>query len=100
MDSELALAHFSRIFNHISYKHAPFKNNRIKNLTNSWFSPELSNLFRLKNQAWSSARKTDIPARKTDIPADWLIFRQLKNKCTAAVKKGKIGQEILLQCYD
>lgn len=82
LDPVLALAFFSSIVTSMSDKHAPLKNHRVRNRTSSWFSPELSGLFLQKNRAWALARKTGTPA-------DWLFFRQLRNKCTAAVKKAK-----------
>ncbi len=55
---------------------------------NVWFTPELSNLLRECNLAWSKARSTNLKE-------DWLIFRQLRNMSTAAIKKAEVDYFLL-----
>lgn len=69
-------------------KHAPFKRLRIKDRTVPWFSNELSILFTDRNKAWSRARHSGDPHH-------WLSFRQLRNKCTSAVRKALITSSYL-----
>ncbi len=57
----------------------PFKKLRIKDRTNPWFSSGLSNLFQSRNTAAC--------VRRSGSPSDWLVFRQLRNKCTSQVHK-------------
>lgn len=67
-DVEIALDYFSKNFLAIMDKHAPFKQLRIKDRSNPWFSPELSTLFKARNRAWSLARHSGEPSH-------WLAFR-------------------------
>ena len=71
---------FFNIFSDIVNKHAPIKKMRIKNRFSPWFNRDLAELLHLKN---SICRK----ARHTHTQADWLSFRQRRNKCTQAIRK-------------
>lgn len=81
-DVQVALQFFTDTFISCVDKHAPFKRLRIKDRTIPWFSNELSTLFNDRNKAWSCARRSGDPQH-------WLSFRQLRNKCTSAVRKAK-----------
>lgn len=81
-DVQVALQFFTDIFIPCVDKHAPFKRLRIKDRTVPWFSSELSTLFNDRNKAWNCARRSGDPQH-------WLSFRQLRNKCTSAVRKAK-----------
>lgn len=75
-----ALSYFTNAFNWALDKCAPFKRTRTKCVSTPWFTAELSNVFYSRNTAWALARCTKDPCH-------WLAFRQLRNKCTAAVRK-------------
>ena len=81
-DPELALENVSSIFIPLADKHAPFKQFRVKDRSNPWFSSVLSELIQVRNQAWAKARKTDSVV-------DWQSFRQLRNRCTILNNKDK-----------
>lgn len=81
-DVQVALDSFVSSFNTIANKHAPLKRIHIKNRVTPWFSQELSSLFNDRNVAWSRARRTGDPQL-------WSSFRQIRNKCTSAVRKAK-----------
>uniref|UniRef100_A0A8B9HR54 Integrator complex subunit 2 n=1 Tax=Astyanax mexicanus TaxID=7994 RepID=A0A8B9HR54_ASTMX len=51
-------------------------------LSSPWFSGEISSLLQSKNKAWSIARCTGEGEK-------WLTFRQLRNRCTAPIRKAK-----------
>jgi hypothetical protein len=57
-DHELFPEHFSSIFISLADKHAHFKQFRVNDSANPWFS-ELSELIQMRNRAWAKARKTD-----------------------------------------
>ncbi len=63
-------------------RHAPFKKFRVKGRDNPWFSEDLSVLIRERDVVWAKARQSDLSS-------DWICFRQLRNKCTVAIKKAK-----------
>ena len=77
-----ALDSFALAFNHVVDKHAPYKTTRIKDRSVPWFTHELSALFNDRNCAWRRARRSGTPQH-------WLSFRQLRNQCTAAVRRAK-----------
>ncbi len=79
---EVALDSFVAKFNYFVNKHAPYKAARIKDRVVPWVTHELSSLLNNRNSAWSRARHTGDPQH-------WLSFRQLRNKCTSAVRKAK-----------
>ena len=79
---EVALDSFATTFNDFVDKHAPYKKSRIKDRVVPWVTQELSTLLINRNSAWSRARRTGDPDH-------WLSFRQLRNKCTTAVRKAK-----------
>ncbi|KAL7865358.1 hypothetical protein SRHO_G00106050 [Serrasalmus rhombeus] len=81
-DVDGALNHFSKTFLTVVNKHAPFKKSRIRDRSSPWFTGEVSSLFKARNKAWSTARRSG----ERD---HWLTFRQLRNKCTSAVRKAK-----------
>ncbi len=85
---ESAWNYFYESFTYFINKHAPFRKFRVKGRHNVWFTPELSNLLRERNLAWSKARSTNLKE-------DWLIFRQLRNMSTAAIRKGKVDHFLL-----
>ncbi|CAB1336960.1 unnamed protein product, partial [Coregonus sp. 'balchen'] len=68
--------------NGIVNKHAPIKKMRIKNRFIPWFDSDLAELLHLKNSIWQNAQHTLTQA-------DWLSFRQMRNKCTQAIRKAK-----------
>ena len=70
------------IFNSVVDKHAPIKKVRVKARSSPWFTADLADLFNSRNRAWAQARR-----HKT--PSHWLLFRQLRNRCTAALRKAK-----------
>ncbi|CAB1311957.1 unnamed protein product, partial [Coregonus sp. 'balchen'] len=49
-----------------------------------WFDRDLAELLHLKNSIWQNARQTHTQA-------DWLSFRQMRNKCTQAIWKAKVS---------
>ena len=57
---------------------------RIKNRFSPWFDSDLAELLHLKNCIW-------LKARHTYTQVDWLSFRQVRNKCTQAVRKAKVS---------
>ncbi len=79
---DLALDYFCKSFNSIVDKHAPLKKYRIQNRSSPWFSAEIPSLLKRRNKAWTLARRTGDPGH-------WLAFRQLRNKCTTAIRKAK-----------
>ena len=81
-DVELAWNLFHSEFLKLISKHAPLRQFRIKGRNNRWFSTEIGNLLKERDLAWARARKT-----KTG--ADWIIFHQLRIKCTPLIKKAK-----------
>ena len=81
-DVQVALYSFIDSFNTVVNKHAPFKRVRIKDRVTPWFSPGLSRLFRDRSSAWSCARRSGDSRH-------WLAFRQIRNRCTNAVRKAK-----------
>ena len=54
----------------------------MKGRNNRWFSPELSSLLKVRDDAWAKARKSKSQG-------DWLIFKQLRNGFKSLVKKAK-----------
>ncbi len=85
---ESAWNYFYESFTYFINKHAPFRKFRVKGRHNVWFTPELSNLLRECNLAWCKARSTNLKE-------DWLIFRQLRNMSTAAIRKAKVDYFLL-----
>ena len=81
-DVETAWKFFHGGFFQIVNKHAPFHRFRVKGRDNPWFSSELSCIIHVRNLAWAKARKSCSDA-------DWLIFRQLRNKCYFLLRKAK-----------
>jgi exonuclease III len=81
-DVDLALKHFTTAFNFIVDKHVPYKKCRTKDKVNPWYCNELAKLHCSRNKAWNLARQTNDHAH-------WLTFRQLRNKCTSAIRRGK-----------
>lgn len=79
---ELALKYFHDSLTKIINKHAPFRKFRVKGGNNPWFSPQLSSLLKERDVAWAKARQSKSQA-------DWLTFRQLRNRFTSHVKKAK-----------
>ena len=79
---ELAWKFFYDGFLSIVNKHAPLRKFRVKGRNNPWFSPDLNNLLIERNLAWARARQSQKEA-------DWLSFRQLRNKCTSFIKRTK-----------
>ncbi|CAB1320181.1 unnamed protein product [Coregonus sp. 'balchen'] len=55
---------------------------RIKNRFSPWFDRDLAELLHLKNSIWRKAWHTHTQA-------DWLSFRQMRNKCTQAIRKAE-----------
>ena len=80
---EMAWSFFKSTFGQIINKHAPLIKLRIKDRFSPWFSRDLAALIRQKNALWRKARSSQSPA-------DWLAFRQCRNKCTQAVRKAKV----------
>ncbi|CAB1340226.1 unnamed protein product, partial [Coregonus sp. 'balchen'] len=70
--------------NGIVNKHAPIKKMRIESRFSPWFDRDLAELLHLKNSIWQKARNTHTQA-------DWLSFRQMRNKCTQAIWKVKVS---------
>ncbi len=85
---ESAWNYFYESFTYFINKHAPFRKSKVKGRHNVWFTPELSNLLRESNLAWSKARSNNLKE-------DWLIFRQLHNMSTAAIRKVKVDYFLL-----
>ena len=79
-DVEAALGHFTNTLLDVIDKHAPLKKFRIVDRSNSWFTTELSLLFKERDKAWSLARRTDQAA-------DWLkgYFNILANSPIAII---------------
>lgn len=61
-------------------RHAPFKKMRVKNRSRPRFSPELSDLFLLRNKAWPLARWTKEASH-------WASIKKIRNTCTPLVRK-------------
>ena len=57
---------------------------RIRNRFSPWFDLDLAELLHLNNSIWQIARHTHTQA-------DWLSFRQIRNKCTEAIQKAKVS---------
>jgi hypothetical protein len=70
-ETDLALSLFADVFNTIVDNHAPFKNGRVKGRSNSWYTPELSEVIYKRDDAW-------VKARNTGLCPDWQAFKQLK----------------------
>jgi hypothetical protein len=81
---EDAWTFFLYIFSGIVNKHAPIKKMRIKNRFSPWFDRDLAELLHLKNCIWRKAWHTHTQA-------DWLSFRQMRNKCIQAFRKAKVS---------
>ena len=81
-DVQVVLDSFIKTFNCFVDKHAPVKRIRIKDRVAPWFNRELSALFTERNSSWSRAKRTGNTQ-------DWLAFRQIRNRTTAAVRKAK-----------
>ena len=84
-DVQVALHSFANTSNtliSIVDKHAPLKRLRIKERIAPWFNKELSALLCERDKAWSRARHSGDPSH-------WLHLRQLRNKCTSALRKSK-----------
>lgn len=79
-----AWSYFKNTFSLIIDKHAPLKRFRTKNRYSPWFTHDLAALIQLKNALWRRARSSQSPA-------DWLAFRQCRNKTTQAIRKAKIN---------
>ena len=77
-----SFTYFLDLFSLVANKHAPLKKVRIKNRSNPWFSRILGDLIFDRNKQWALARKTNATN-------DWLLFRVLRNKCSALTKKLK-----------
>ena len=75
---------FFYIFSGIFNKYAPIEKIRIKNRFSPWFDSDLLELLHLKNYIWWKARHTHTQA-------DCLSFRQMRNKCTQAIRKAKVS---------
>ena len=95
-DVEMALDFFTKTFLTIIDKHAPWKKLRVKDRSSPWFTPELALLFKERNRSW-------LLARHSRDPSHWASFRQIRNKCTSAVKKSqnnlfpRPGHQLLLR---
>ncbi len=76
----LSKSYFTSIFNSVLDKHAPCT--KTKCSSTRWFTAEFSILFYPRNKEWALARRTKDPCH-------WLAFRQLRNKCNPAIRKGK-----------
>ncbi|CAB1331328.1 unnamed protein product, partial [Coregonus sp. 'balchen'] len=72
------------IFSGMVNKHAPIKKMRIINRFSPWFYCYLAELLHPKNTIWQKAQHTNTQA-------DWLSFRQMRNKCTQANRKAKVS---------
>lgn len=81
-NAQLALSQFMSVFNLAVHKHAPFKNIRVKARSSPRFTADLNELFNSRKRAWTQARQFKTPAHL-------LLFRQLRNRCTAALRKAK-----------
>ncbi len=81
-DPELAFEYFSSLFNSLVDKHTPYKNFRIKNRSNPWFTADLSEALRSRDLAWTKARFSNNPL-------DWLNFRKQRNKCIRLIRTAK-----------
>ena len=92
-DVELAWKYFHDAFTNIINKHAPFRKFRVKGRDNPWFSSQLSSLQQERDIAWAKARKSNSHA-------DWLIFRQLRNRFTSLVKQVKAEYYLLKTTSD
>ena len=62
----------------------PIKKIRIKNRFSPWFNRDLVELLHLKNSIWQIAQHKHTQA-------DWLSFRQIRNKSTQAIRKDKVS---------
>ena len=82
LEPDQALNHFIRTFNVLVNKHAPLKNQRVKNRSSPWFTMDLSKLLKSKNKAWSLAKKHRDQSH-------WDAFRQIRNTFTSSVRKAK-----------
>jgi len=81
-DVEFAWQYFYDGLTSVLNRHAPFKKFRVKGRDNPWFSTALSVLIRERDTAWAKARQSDSDS-------DWIRFRQLRNKCTVAIRQAK-----------
>ena len=79
-DVQTAWEFFDEGFSSLVDKHAPFRRYKVKGRDSPWFIPDLSDFLRNRNLAWTTARKTE---------ADWLTFRQLRNRLTFLIIKAK-----------
>uniref|UniRef100_A0A3B1JMQ8 Reverse transcriptase domain-containing protein n=1 Tax=Astyanax mexicanus TaxID=7994 RepID=A0A3B1JMQ8_ASTMX len=79
-----AWSYFKKTFSMLIDKHAPMKRFRIKNRYSPWFSQDLAVFIHKKNTIWRKARSTQSPA-------DWLAFKQCRNKATQAIRNAKIS---------
>lgn len=68
-ETKLHFSYFANVFNTITDKHVPVQKNRVKNRSNAWFTPDLSEVIHTSDVAWAKARKTDLGP-------DWQSFRQ------------------------
>ena len=75
---------FRDLFRAVINKHAPFKILRIKNRYSPWLNRDLAVLLHHKNAAWRKARLSGSTT-------DSLLFRQIRNKATQAVRRAKAG---------
>lgn len=70
---------------HISsglFVHAPLRKYKVKAGSSPLFTAESADLFNPRNRAW-----TQPVWSKTS--SHWLVFRQLRNRCTTASRKAK-----------
>ncbi len=75
---------FHDLFINVVNWHAPIKKIQIKNRLSPWIDRELAVLLQNRNAAWCKARLSKLPA-------DWLAFRQIRNKALQAVRKSKVS---------
>lgn len=77
-------SYFKNTLSLIIEEHVPLKRFQTKNHYSPLFSHDLTALIRLKNTLWRRARSSQPPA-------NWLAFRQCRNKTTQVIRKAKIS---------
>lgn len=73
---------FCTEFTEVVDKHAPWKTVKVRGQHLPWVSPELIQLFRQRDKAWATFRRT-----RND--ADWEAYRQLRNKSKTKTRDAK-----------
>ncbi len=74
--------YFFTEYNKVLDRHAPWKMVKVRGQHLPWITPELISLFRQRDKAWSTYRRT----RNN---ADWEVYRQLRNQSKVKTRNAK-----------